>query len=173
MSSTINLILGGVTVAFEASHEIAQDYEPLESSGILRMSDGTGVKQTFWSGKTKITTRGNGRFPPGLLGLDYSGSLSMSCVTPRAVDSASNVITVPAARRSDVSMIGLALVNGRSVPTGISLVDNTATLTTVSGAAAYQVLYFPTFIVYAQRPSESNNARSWGQHGWTLVAEEV
>lgn len=167
------MILGGIKVSYDASHSISQDYEPMASESILRMANGTGVKQTIWSGKTKIITRGQGRFPPGLRGLDYSASMVLECVTPVAIDSVSNVITVPSARRSDIDLMGLALIDGRSVHAGVSLSGNTATLNTVSGAAAYQVLYFPKFTVFASRPTENNSARQWGQHGWNLVCEEV
>ena len=61
---------------------------------------------------------------------------------------------------------------GDLVPTALSLSGDTATLTPVTGAVAYQVTYWPQITVMAD-PPQMEGALSDAQHRWTLRAEEV
>lgn len=166
------LEIGGLVIPVEAAGDIEQTFESIGGSALSRMMDGAAKKQTHWR---KLATRisGSGWAPPGLAGLDYSSQLVLKSCASRAVESTSNVIAVPAARRTDsgYAPTGFAVVGGRYVSTTLSLVSNTATLAAVSGAQAYGVRYWPQLTVYAEF-SESNRAMgaSWS---WQITAEEV
>ena len=67
--------LGGVSVPIECFSTFSQTYEPLQASNILRMSDGSAVKQTAWTDKLKINTTGTGWAPVGLTGLNFENAL--------------------------------------------------------------------------------------------------
>lgn len=169
----INLIIGGVEIPFEASHAINQQYIPQEASNILTFSDGSSAKQTAWSGKTKIVTSGTGHIPLALSAIDFSAAVTMDCVDPIVINSASNIIALPAIRRTDVSSIGYAVVNGRAIKTSISVIGDTATLTPVPDATAYQALYFPRFTVLLKtRPTQSSSTRTLNSRSWSFEAVE-
>lgn len=166
-------ILGGITVPVECFAEFDQSYEPLERTSIRRMSDGTGRKQTAWDGKLIVKTSGSGWAPLGLSGLDYQNPLLFSCADPRSITAASNIITIPAERRTDAGYtpIGFAIVNNELVETSLSLATNTATLGIVSGATAYRVHYWPEITVLVKQPLENWN-KSGNAHGWSFDAEQ-
>jgi hypothetical protein len=136
------------------------------------MSDGTGVKQTAWTGKILSRIRGKGWVPHGLHALDYSASMELSCIAQRSITSASNVIVIPAARRSDLAPTGFAVVADQLVSTSISIATNTATLGTVSGSTFYCVYYYPKITVFAKLPTE-NNTHTSAEYDWELVCEQV
>lgn len=169
----INLFLNSVEIGFDSSHSISQQYAPIEATTVLRMSDGSALKQTAYSGKTRITTSGTGRNPLPTDGLNYASQIAMKCVDPVTEYSASNTITLPASRRSDVDSIGFAVVNGRSVRTSISISGNTATLTTVAGATGYEVIYYPTFNVFIKKPQTGSTTRTLNSRSWSFEAVEV
>ena len=166
-----NIIIGGIEVSYDASTALDQTYETIGGFATLRTLNGTAIKQTNW---TKLRTRisGSGNMPAGLDALDYSASLTIQCAAPRTVGSISNVITLPAARRTDHPPHGYAIVNGRQVRTAVSIATNTATLTTVAGATTYVCAYYPTLTVFANPPQLSFDARGVVA-GWTIEAEEV
>lgn len=176
--------LGGVEVAFNSAHSISQSFEPISAEIVHRMSDGSAVKQTAWSGKMRISTRGDGKIPLALLDLDYSGMLVLDCCSPLSVFSASTALTLPddwsydgdeyAAWRYDVSLVGHAIVSGMLRQAAISsIVDNDVTLTSVSGASGYQLSYWPRYCVFASRPQESGSGRGYPGRSWSLIAEQV
>ena len=168
-----NFILGGVTVAFDAAHQINQDYEPLAGAAVLRLSSGAAVKQTAWDGKLRTTLSGSGRLPPGLDGLDYSASLSLSCMAPRSLWAAATTgLSLPASRRTDWAPHGYAIVNGRQMPTAISIVVNAVTFTAVAGASGYVCAYYPTLTVFASAPRLRFDGRG-PVSGWEIIAEEI
>ena len=171
--SILNLIIGGIEIPFESSHVINQSYSPLGASNVLRMADGSGFKQTAWFGKTKIETSGTGKLPLPLRGLDYESQIVMECVEPLTEYSASNVITLPTARRSDVSILGFATVSGRAVKSAVSISGDVATVTSVANATGYHVIYYPKFTVFLSRPNEDDTARSLSSRSWSIEAVEV
>lgn len=167
-----NLILGGVEVAFDASHQISQTYETLGGRTLLRTLDGTGVLQRQWV-KLRTVIRGEGRLPDGLSGLDYSASLTLSCMAPISLWSATPTgLSLPAARRSDWAPHGYAIVAGRQVATPISIATHAVTFTAVAGATGYVCAYYPSLTVYAEPPRLSFNGRGPAA-GWEIVAEET
>jgi hypothetical protein len=173
--------LGGIAVAAEAVVGFAQSYEPLGGVARLRMMSGAAVQQVHWR-RLRTVLSGDGWWPAGLDGLDYDAQLTLACAAPRSIRSASNVIVLPAGRRADAGYtpIGHALLTGAGtqvgggdlVPTPVSMGGDTATLTVVSGAAGYQVTWWPVLIVFADPPTAETDARG-ATHRWSLTAEEV
>ena len=165
--------LGGISVPIEANIEFDLDYEPLtaETWPPIRMMDGTGVKQVAWSGKLKTKLTGSGWMQSGLDGLDYSAPMLLKCASPRGISNASNVITIPAARRSDPGFVpvGYAIVDGRRVDSPVSIVGNVATVTVVASASGYCVQYFPEITVFAQAPVTQGNMAD-GDFRWSIEA---
>lgn len=168
--------LGGISVPIQANHKFDQQYQALagETWPPIRTGDGTGIKQTSWSGKLRTVLSGEGWVPAGLSNLDYTGSMTLKCGAPRALTSASNVITLPTSRRSDTGFApyGAAIVAGAEVVSSASLASDDLTITTVSGASAYIAYYFPQITVLAKAPDQSGDLTT-GTYRWSLEAEEV
>lgn len=173
--------LGGVVVPIESALDFSQTYEPLGGVARLRMMSGALVQQVGWR-KLRTTLSGAGWWPSGLEGLDYDSALSLLCAAPRAILSASNVIALPAARRTDAGYtpIGHARLSGGAtavgggelVPTPLTIAADVATLTAVAGATGYQVAYWPVLSVLADPPTMEADLPG-AAHRWTLTAEEV
>lgn len=176
--STQNLIIGGIEIPlYVLTDSFNQDYEELAGINGLRMSGGGLIIQRAWpaSGNYKLRTviSGGGSLPAPLDGLDRGTAHEISCAEARRIASTSNVITLPASRRSDTNHTpqGYALVNGELVATPLALVGNVATLTTVSGAQHYQVRYWPKFI---GKVTHQSSGEPWqARRSWTLTVEEV
>ena len=178
--------LGGIKVAPQGALTFRQAYNVEESASVIRLAGGGAIKQTSWQ-KMSVMTQGTGRWPPGLDSLDYSQPLLMKCSQPREITGPTNVITVPAERRSDAGFtpIGFALLtpNGgdstldpRWWPAELVMAGDVATVTPVAGALAYQVWYWPEITVFATRPStdwQGQPANSGHAYTWTLEAREV
>ena len=165
--------LGGISIALEASLGLQQEYRILAGRHKRRMADGTLHQQSNWS-KLATTINGDGWAPAGLAGLDFSASMLLKCFAPRSLISTSNVLTIPATRRTDGDYVPLAygLVDGERVATAMALASNTATLTVVAGAQFYEVVYFPEFTVYADEPTEQMDADR-AEYRWSLTAEQI
>lgn len=169
-----DIVIGGIRIPLDSAYGLEQSYDALEAgSTVLRMLNGAAIKQTHWS-KRRTTITGSGRYPPGLAGLDYSGPLEIQCAAPLIIASAaSNVITLPAARRADWVPAGYAVVDGRMMPVACSVVGNIATLGTLAGAQNYQCMYWPVLTVYATPPRTTFNGRQPSLSGWQIDAEEA
>lgn len=178
MPALSTLIIGGLEIQRAALEEnFSQDYEELAGIGGIRMADGSLIIQRAWPAagnyKLRTTLSGNGRTPAALDGLDRASAHEISCAEPRRIGGASNIITLPAGRRSDTGYTptGYALIGGNLVDTPLSLVGNIATLTTVSGAQHYQVRYWPKFTGMITHRS---NGQPWqASRGWTITVEEI
>lgn len=168
------LEIGSVAVPLWASMEIAQTYALIGGAAVLRMMNGAAKKQTHWQ-RLATTISGAGNIPAGLDGLDYSQPLVIKCVAPRSITAASNVIAIPAARRSDAGHLphGFAeTAAGVLQATPVSMAGNVATLTPVVGAARYQVLWYPQFSALSDGPREDGDVGQ-ARSGWQIEAEEV
>ncbi len=173
--------IGGLKIATEAVLGFEQVYEPMAGAARLRLMSGAAVQQVWWR-KLRTVLSGDGWWPPGLDGLDYDATLTLLCAVPRTLQAASNVIALPAARRTDTGYTpqGYALVRGASpqvgggdlVPTTLGLAGDVATLGTVAGAIGYHVAYWPALTVWADPPTVSGDVAS-ATHRWTLTAEEA
>ncbi len=168
------LEIGGIVIPAHASHELEQSYEDAGPASLLRMMDGSAVLQGTWS-RIRTTITGSGMLPPGLAMLDRFASHVIKCVAERALDSPSNAITLPAARRTDAgySPYGLAVMADHSVvASAASLVGNVLTITPVSGAIGYRATYWPQFTGILLPWRESVQVRA-AQAAWEIAAEEI
>jgi len=166
------LVIGGIEIPIRASEQLSQEYEPVQSRSRLRMSDGTLIQQTAWSGKLSTSIRASGISPAGLEGLDYDSPITIKCIKERVIASASNVIDVPAARRSDYGVEGRAVVGNKLVSTAVTMSTDEATLTTVAGATSYQAIYWPEISCWCDPPSESGQVRQ-ANHTWDFEGQQV
>lgn len=171
--SVRQLVIDGVTVPVWASTKLDQSYERVQAVTRRRTADGSLVQRSLWTGKLKTVLSGGGLAPSGLQAIDTSAAFDLWCIKPIAINSASNVIDIPAARRSDSGSepFGFAVVGNAMVATPVAMSVDQATLTTVAGATAYQVRYFPVLSVMAD-PVQEDLSRGFG-FGWKLEAEEV
>lgn len=173
--------LGGLRVPVESIGSFAQSYEPLGGVARLRLMSGAAVQQVHWR-KTRTVLSGEGWWPLGLDGLDYDNTLTLKCAAARAIVSASNIIVLPAARRTDAGYTpaghavvpggGTRVGGGDLVPTALALAGDTATLTVVAGASAYHVAWWPQLTVYADPPTVEQDVAGAAVR-WTLTAEEA
>ena len=178
--------LGGIKVSPQGALTFSQSYAAEESAQVTRLAGGGAIKDVSWS-KLSVTTTGTGRYPPGLDSLDYSQSMVMKCAQPREVTGASNVLTLPAARRTDVGFVpvafalvtpsgGDAMLDPRWQPAEVALAGDVATVTVASGALAYQAWYWPQITVFASPPVADWSGQPAGSghpYSWTLEAREV
>lgn len=168
----IDLEIGGIAVPIDAKHQVDQDYEDIRASTTHRMKNGSAVRQQRWS-KIRTTIRGSGWTPVGLSGLDYSQPMMLKCIGERAVAGATTTITLPGGYRTDGDYAprGYAIVGDELEETSISVTGGVATLGTVSGAAAYHVIYYPEITVYAE--FNDSFSLSSADFDWALECEEV
>lgn len=166
-----DLIIGGVTIPRLAGLELTQEYGDVVSEAWHRMGSGTLEVQENWA-KRSTTISGSGWIPAAFGSIDFSADLVIQCIALEAVQGAGNVLTVPAARRTDVAPYGFALVAGREVPTPLVMAGDVATLTAVTGAELYLVKYYPTITCRAKRPRRGAS-RNNATYTWSLEAEEV
>lgn len=172
MASLHNLIINSLEIApFDAAHAIEQTYEPVEAVARHRTLGGTLLQQVAWR-KLRTVISGRGRLPDGMEALDFDAALTIQCMAPLAISSATAAITLPAARRTDWAPHGYAVVGGVLVRAASSLVGNVLTIATTAGASGYQAVYYPTLTCYASPPSRSFDGRGT-EAGWTLTAEEA
>jgi len=152
--------------------EYTQTYEKFGGSVLHRMLSGKGIKQTNWA-KLRTALSGNGGMPLGFSALNYAGVLTLKCGTQRAISQATNVIVIPAARRTDTGYepVAFKCVDGFWVEAAMSLSGNTATITADGAATAYMAQYYPQLSVLMDDPNESYN---WGEasSSWSITAEE-
>lgn len=172
MSNAHNIIIGGVNIAFDSAYRLNQTYEPLGGVNKLRMMSGALVQQSHWR-KTKTVISGSGRYPEGLDAINYDNSLTIQCMAPRSLAGASNVITLPAGRRTDFVESGYALVGDRLVKSTISVAGNVATVGAVAGAIGYQVFYYPVLTCYAGLGVSKQFDGRGTIASWSLTAEEI
>ena len=177
-----------VSLPVHSTVELTQTYQPLYARTLYRHLDGSAAVRQQWSGKlaTEITARG--LIPAGFSQLNFDAPMTISCVEHRAVTSTGNVITIPAARRTDVQHKTKAgtLVTGSwyartwdgdvyATATGATTTGapNVVTITLATGETHehYEVVYIPRLTVYADRPTE-NYTQNDG-FGWSLRAEET
>ncbi len=169
------ITLGGIEIPLVAGNEVRQSYEVIGGVARRRMLNGAALQQTHWT-KLRTVISGTGWLPEGLVSLAYSGTLTLRCAAPRSIRSASNVITLPTARRTDTGYAptGFAIPAGgaSAAATSCSVVSHVATLGVISGTAWYEVRYWPELTVYATPPSVQFD-RNRGEWAWTIEAEEA
>lgn len=168
-----DLTIDGIRMPLAAAGSISQIYEDFGGFAMLRLGMGATVHQEAWR-KTRTTLSASGLIPPGLAAVDWAVSHTIGCVAPRSIQAASNVITLPAARRSDAAPYGFAVdATGLLRPVGVSVAGNAATLAAWTGALSYQVLYYPLMTVRAPAGLRVQYDAAAALAGWELVCEEA
>lgn len=168
-----DLIIGGLRLPLRVGAEVQQAYEEFGGFTVLRLGAGAAVPQQAWR-KLRTTLSGRGIAPPGLSALNWSAPVTLACVDGRSIQSATNVITLPAARRVDAPPYGWAITPaGMLMPTAVSVAGNTATLQPVAGAVGYQVVWYPLLTVIAIAGVRSTWDAVGAVAGWEIVMEEA
>ena len=171
------LIVAGIEVPLDAAHELEHGYESLARSEIVPMSDGSHIIETLDGSqdKLKVTIRGRGTVPVGLQGVAFDGPVLIKCAGPRAITSASRVITLPAARRSDVGSepYGRAYVGGEWVSTPVSPAGNIYTLDEVANAKHYQCVYFPEILAVIEGGGVIESRSRGSNSTWSMTCWEA
>lgn len=167
------LVIGGIVVPLHARMDWAQTYQPIGGVHFMRMQSGAAHKQRHWR-KWGTTITASGTLPPGLYGLDYDSSMVMKCAGYRAISGTGLSYTLPSARRSDSGFepVAYAMVGRMWVPTAVVLSVDEATVTPVSGAIQYRVMWWPEMTVYCEPPQEDHEING-AVFGWVLEAEEA
>jgi len=167
----MSLIIAGLSIPIQAGFSLRQTLDPIESKTLLRTKNGGGILQTRWK-KLGSTISGSGWLPEGLDAINIGAAISISCIEPLSVASASNIITIPRAFRSDANYTpqGAAVVDSQLMPTPLSLVGSVATLTPVVGAVQYHVVYHPIITGFVTISRQFDQAQQL--HSWTIDIEE-
>lgn len=169
----LTLEIGSLVIPASAMGRLRVEYEDLEARTDRRTAAGSFNSRSAGWTKLRATISGDGFGPPGLDGLDLDATHTVALPKQAARSSASNVIALPAARRSGglYQPLAFAVVDGHLVSTPVAVVTDTATCTTVPGASGYRVDYFPSItghVRIAGNGLDSERAR----HGWQIVIEE-
>lgn len=168
-----DLMINGLRMPLHVGAAIQQEYEDFGGFAPLRFADGAGLVQQSWR-KARTSLTASGSVPPGLYGIDWTAPVTLACIAARSIQSAGNVITLPAARRTDAPPYGFAITaTGLFRPVPVVLAGNVATLGTVAGAAGYQVMWYPLMTVIAPAGPRLQWDAVGAVSGWMLVAEEV
>lgn len=162
------IVLGGVPIVPHAGAP-TESIEPIGGYSVLRMSDGTGLKQQHWE-RMSGSISGEGWMPPGLAGLDYSGPLELRSTQVQNMVGAGLAFELTGTPRPDVAPWGHALVGDQWLRTACTYVAGVATLAPVAGATLYQACWMPVLSVFCSRPAQSQGG---GAHGWSLGWEEA
>lgn len=140
-----------------------QNYEVIGGASVIRMMQGSALKQTNWQ-KLKTTLSGSGGLPFGFGILDYSKQITISCAVPRSLVKATNTFTTPTNARSDTGYepYVLKMVEGYWLP-----------LTSSGAASAYKQVYFPELVCFMDPPMESMDPDSNPPIAWSLTGEQI
>lgn len=168
------LIIAGLELPYQ-SDSVSQTWERIGgfTATPRRMANGASLTQHRWE-RIRTTISCQHHTPPGLAAMDWTQTFILACIFQRAVQSLSNVITLPTARRNDVAPYGFAVTaGGLQVPTPGSLAGNVLTLTAVAGAGYYKAIYYPILTVTAPAGLNERQDQVGLVIGWELTAEEI
>ena len=168
-----DLTINGLRLPLRVGAEIQQTYEGIGGFTTRRLGAGALITQQTWR-KIRTSLSARGIAPPGLDAIDWSQPVTLGCVAARSIQSISNAIAIPAARRADAPPYGWAInAFGLLEPTAVTVAGNTATLTPVAGAVGYQVFWYPLLSVVAIAGVQNSFDAVGAVAGWELTAEEV
>lgn len=168
-----DVTINGLPLPLRIGAEVQQTYEDFGGYAVLRLGAGAAIAQQSWR-KLRTTLSGTGITPPGLAGIDWTQPITLGCIAERSIQSATNVITIPAARRTDAPPYGWAVTAAgmlRSTP--VSIAGDVATLTPVAGAAGYQVAWYPLLSVLVLDGVRVSFDAVGAVASWELACEEV
>lgn len=173
MARPRTLTLDTIQIPILEASSYSETIERVGGFVLLRTVLGSAKRQHNWA-KHRITISGTGPLPSSLLELDHTVSHTLKLATPVSINSLSNVIALPSARRSDVAVEGYAYtdVDGYLVETPVMVTVDTATLTVVPGAVGYKAVYWPQFTVFVDPPGLSADRRGF-DYQWTMNCEEA
>lgn len=135
--------VGSLDIPDRAGFDVNIAMTDISPRNILRTRNGTGLLFTRWS-RLGIVISATGWIPEGLDSLNINQPVDIHLVNWMSTASASNVITIPRAFRTDsYAPQALAFVNDEMLSTSVSLLANVATLGAVAGATSYVVNYCP------------------------------
>jgi hypothetical protein len=157
--------LSGIELAVAATEDLTQPYTRTKKA-LHRMMDGSLEAQQNYAPKISSRISGKGWIASGWDGLDLSSARVLSSSEAATIASLTNVIDIPADRRSDVPLRAFAYVNGVYIPVGFSTSVNEVTVSLTTGATQYMVGWYPEFSAFIEIDLT-------GRQGWTLTAEEV
>jgi hypothetical protein len=134
-----DLIIGGINLSQDTRITINQTYTTLNAISNRRLADGSLVSRNSWNGKLSTEITCTGYIPSGLETLDYTSTMTVSCIAPKAVSKATNAITIPTTRRTDAGSLpyGREYKDGKWTVVSSSLVGDVLTVTD-SGGTQFQ-----------------------------------
>jgi hypothetical protein len=174
MARPRSLSLGNIDVPILELEDYNETIEKVGGFVLLRTVLGGAKRQHNWA-KHRVTISGGGPLPASLLEVDHNAMQVLKLAAPQSIQSPSNVIVIPAARRADVPLEAYAVmdVDDYLVEAVIATtIVDTVTINVVPGAVAYRVNYWPQFTVFVDPPSSDSNRRG-ADTQWTLNCEEV
>lgn len=166
--------INALAVPIEALQNFKQTYSAVKDNTIKRKVSGAALSlSTPLAAKISTQLSGDGYAPHGLSGVPWGSAITLKCAEPQSIMGAggSNVITIPAARRTDTGYtpVGIAIVGAhrrRVFSPATETGTDEFTVTSVTGATGYMVAYYPQITVIA-------NLRDDGRFGWQISAEQV
>lgn len=169
---TASLFIAGIEIPIEASEGLSQDLELIQFGVTRRLADKSLIYRGTAGNKYRTRISGGGWASVGLDGVDFTQAVVIKCIKTQSFTSLTTSVTLPQNRRSDVTPVGYAVVDGQMVSTTInSIVTDVATLESVAGASSYGVEVWPEITVigaiFTERVSQDT-----GKYSWSLSAEE-
>lgn len=166
----MNLIIDSITISTLSALGINQTYSQVNNGVLLRMMDGSAIKQKSW-GKEKTVISSNGWIPAGISGINFDNAIIVDCIAQKAIVSASNIITIPGTSRPDLDPWGIALVNDAWVDVGSSFAAGVLTIDVTSGATQYQARWMPRYTMFFDEPETETDSQG-NVFNWSLSGQE-
>jgi len=171
-----DLRIGPAILTMRSRWSLTQQYTELRAEDTRRAADGSLYIRRAWAGKLRTEISGNGKLPYALAQLDTSGAVTIACATPRHIAGSATTITLPAGRRSGAlyAPLAWAVKDGELISTDVTVTDDVATCTAVSGADGYQVAYWPQISAHILDMNQSLTSGGGGHtYSWRVTAEEI
>lgn len=136
--------------------------------------------QRNWGGKVRTVIEGQGRLPDGLVSFgseDPRIPHLISCFEPMDLHTTSTSILLPAANRRvdmyEFNPVGYGISqDGNLIPTKATVVGDNITLTSVTGATAYKLMYWPVLYAFIVSIQHTGDAKK-NIFGWRITAEQT
>lgn len=140
----------------------SQDISPVGGYSVLRMLDGTGLKQQNWL-KNQVSISGSGGIPAGMGDLNYSLPITLKCGAPRSIKRPTNSFTLPS-HRTDTGY----------EPYVLKLVDGFwVSVNALGTPSEYMTIYYPELTCFFEPPKEGYAWDASSPASWSLSGEEV